>query len=52
MKASGEGAGTKAGLGVEESRADETQEAPHNDDFEKLFDLTCFNSICKIIQLY
>ena len=25
MKASGEGAGTKAGLGVEESRADETQ---------------------------
>ena len=43
MKASGEGAGTKAGLGVEESRADETQEAPRN--AKKSFDLTCFNSI-------
>ena len=43
MKASGEGAGTKAGLGVEESRADKTQES-HNDDFENSFDLTCFKS--------
>ena len=43
MKASGEGAGTKAGLRVEESRADETQEAQRN--AKKSFDLTCFNSI-------
>ena len=41
MKASGEGAGTKAGLRVEESRADETQEAPRN--AKKSFDLTYFN---------
>ena len=44
MKASGEGAGTKAGLGVEELRADNTQEVLHNDDFENSFDLTCFIS--------
>ena len=43
MKASGEGAGRKAGLGVEESRADKTQKAPYN--AKKSFDLTCFNSI-------
>ena len=32
MKASGEGAGTKAGLGIEESRdwVDKTQVLPHN----------------------
>jgi len=35
MKATGEGAGTKARLGVEESRANKTQEAPHN-DIEKI----------------
>ena len=44
MKASGDGAGTKAGLGVEELRADKTQEVSHNDDFENSFDLTCFKS--------
>ena len=42
MKASGEGAGTKAGLGVEESRADKTQKAPQREKFDYL---TCFNSI-------
>ena len=45
MKASGDRAGTKAGLGVEESRADKTQEVSHNDDFENSFDLTCSNAI-------
>ena len=44
MKASGEGAGTKAGLGVEESRTDTKTQERHTTR-KKSFDLTCFNSI-------
>ena len=43
MKASGEGAGTTVGLGVEELRADNTQEVSHKDDFETHLTLPVLN---------
>ena len=42
MKASGEGAGTIAGQGIEKSPADDAQEVPR--DGKKSINLTCFNS--------